>query len=75
MTNSQRIEGQRLAINKLNSENARLRHALRWTAAALQEACRKPTIITPQDRWRIDRETLTTGQILDAADAALQGEK
>ena len=43
---------------------------LRWAAAGLQEACRRPTIITPQDRWRIDRETLTTEQILAAADAA-----
>lgn len=60
--------------NSNGAEIARLRYALRWTAAALQEACRRPTIITEKDQWRIDHETRTTGEILNAADAALSGE-
>lgn len=60
--------------NSNGAEIARLRHALRWTSAALQEACRRPTIITEKDQWRIDHETRTTGEILAAADAALSGE-
>ena len=70
----QQNNARRLALNALGAENARLRHALRWASAALQEACRRPTIITEKDRWRIGDETRTTGEILAAADAALSGE-
>ncbi len=61
--------------NSNGAEIARLRYALRWTAAALQEACRRPTIIDVKDRWRIDRETRTTGEILASADVALAQEQ
>ena len=59
-------------IRAKDAEIVALRYSLRWTAAALQEACRRPTIITEKDRWRIDHETRTTGEILAAADAALR---
>lgn len=71
---AQARDGLRRACAALEAEKTRLRHALRWTSAALQEACRRPTIITEKDLWRIDHETRTTGEILAAADAALSGE-
>lgn len=71
---AQARDGLRRACAALEAEKARLRYALRWTSAALQEACRRPTIITEKDRWRIDREVRTTGEILASADAALSGE-
>lgn len=69
---AQERDGLRRACAALEAEKTRLRYALRWTAAALQEACRRPTIITEKDRWRIDHEIRTTGEILASADAALQ---
>lgn len=74
MIGNQRAENLRRACDAMEADRARLRYALRWAAAALQEACRRPTIITEKDRWRIDHETRTTGEILNAADAALSGE-
>ncbi|MCZ4330737.1 hypothetical protein [Castellaniella denitrificans] len=71
---AQARDGLRRACAALEAEKTRLRYALRWAAGALQEACRRPTIITEKDRWRIDHETRTTGEILAAADAALSGE-
>ncbi len=74
MIGNQQAEDLRRACDAMEADRARLRYALRWATFALKEACRRPTIVTPADRWRIDRETRTTGQILAAADAALQGE-
>ncbi|MGS1115976.1 hypothetical protein [Castellaniella sp. UC4442_H9] len=58
-------------IREKDAEIAALRYALRWTSAALQEACRRPTIITEKDRWCIGDETRATGEILASAIAAL----
>jgi hypothetical protein len=74
MIYTQRGTGLRRAFDALAAENARLRYALRWTSAALQEACRKKAIIDEKDRWHIDHEIRTTGEILASADAALSGE-
>lgn len=72
---AQARDGLRRACAALEAEKTRLRYALRWAAGALQEACRRPTIIDVKDRWRIDRETRTTGEILASADVALAQEQ
>lgn len=59
----------------LEAENARLRDALRWAAAALQESCRATVPITEGDLFFIGSEARTADEILDAADAALAQEK
>ncbi|WP_368647920.1 hypothetical protein [Castellaniella ginsengisoli] len=74
MIGNQQAEGLRRACDALAADNARLRYALRWTSAALQEACRKKAIIDEKDRWHIYHEIRTTGEILASADAALSGE-
>lgn len=74
MIGNQQAEDLRRACDALAADNKRLREALRWTAAALQEACRKPTLVTEKDLFLIGPDARTTAEILNAADAALQGE-
>jgi len=74
MTGNEQSTGLKQTVLELNAEVARLRHALRWTAGALQEACRNRAHITESDTWRIGEESRKTSEILAAADAALSGE-
>ncbi|PWF25023.1 hypothetical protein [Corticimicrobacter populi] len=55
----------------LNADNERLRVALRWTAATLQDATASLDLVFEEDQITINSETKTVAQILDAADAAL----
>lgn len=60
--------------DEMRADRDRLHEALRWAAAALQEACRRSTLVTEKDLWLIGPDARTTAEILDAADVALQGE-
>ena len=55
----------------LLAERDALREALRWSAAALQAACRTVYPSDEGDQIVMDNEFRTVGQILDGADAAL----
>lgn len=62
-------------IDAQTAEIARLREALRWTAGALQEACRADVPITEGDLFFIRSEARTAAEILNAANAALAQEQ
>ena len=53
------------------AEIERLRGALRWTAAVLNSVCGSAYPVNDHDTFGLDGKNLTTGEILDAADAAL----
>lgn len=61
-------------IRALGAENARLREALGWTAGLLQSAC-EAGHISEDSRAKKEYRTMTVGQTLDMADAALTQEQ
>ncbi len=62
-------------IDAQAAEIARLREALLWNAAALQESCRATVPITEGDLFFVGADARTAAEILNAADAALAQEQ
>ena len=62
------------AFDTQTAEIARLREALLWNAAALQESCRATVPITEGDLFFVGADARTAAEILNAADAALAQE-
>lgn len=60
-------------IARLRGENERLLESLRWVAAVLQRACQTGSV-NERDHFVLEGVSRTGSEILDAADAALQGE-
>lgn len=62
-------------IRDLLAERDRLREALRWTAAVLNDAAASAYSLDEDALIKMGDETRTVSQILDAADAALAQEQ